>query len=93
VADEAEYLMRLTAALTQARYLFLTDDSGIGNSHAEPHIPCYSVQKLDDLLRRMVLFELTGESAAPRNVIRTVGEPSSGGRCTLSGNRFVQIAR
>jgi hypothetical protein len=93
VADEAEYLMRLTAALTQARYLFLTDDSGIGNSHAEPHIPCYSVQKLDDLLRRMVLFELTGESAAPRNVIRTVGEPSSEGRCTLSGNRFVQIAR
>ena len=93
VADEAEYLMRLTAALTQARYLFLTDDSGIGNSHAEPHIPCYSVQKLDDLLRRMVLFELTGESAAPRQVIRTVGEPSSEGRCTLSGNRFVQIAR
>ncbi len=93
VADEAEYLMRLTAALTQARYLFLTDDSGIGNSHAEPHIPCYSVQKLDDLLRRMVLFELTGESAAPRTVVRTVGEPSKEGRCTLSGNRFVQIAR
>ncbi len=92
VADEAEYLMRLTAALTQARYLFLTDDSGIGNAHAEPHIPCYSVQRLDDLLRRMVLFELTGESAAPRAVLRTVGQPSQG-RCTLSGGRVVHIAR
>jgi len=93
VADEAEYLMRLTAALTQARYLFLTDDSGIGGSHAEPHIPCYSVQKLDDLMRRMVMFELTGESAAPRAVLRTVGEPSPEGRCKLSGDRVVQIAR
>ena len=92
VADEAEYLLRLTAALTQARYLFLTDDSGIGNSHAEPHIPCYAVQKLADLLRRVVLFELTGEPNAPRDVLRTVGRPSAEGRCELAGGRVVQMA-
>jgi hypothetical protein len=91
VADEAEYLFRVTAALTQSRYLFLTDDSGIGGSHAEPHIPCYQVQRLDDLLRRMVVFELTGESPAPRTVIRTVGQPVEG-RCTLSANRVVLMA-
>lgn len=92
VADEAEYLLRLTAAMTQARYLFLTDDSGVGNSHAEPHIPCYAVQRLADLLRRMVLFELTGEPTVPRDVLRTVGRPSPEGRCELSGGRVVQIA-
>lgn len=92
VADEAEYLMRVTAAMTQGRYLFLTDDSGVGNSHAEPHIPCYAVQKLDDLLRRAVLFELTGEPTAARDVIRTVGQPSPEGRCELSGGRVVQMA-
>jgi hypothetical protein len=92
VADEAEYLLRLTAALTQGRYLFLTDDSGVGNSHAEPHIPCYAVQKLDDLLRRMVLFELTGEPTAARDVVRTVGQPSAEGRCELTGGRVVQMA-
>jgi hypothetical protein len=91
VADEAEYLFRVTAALTQARYLFLTDDSGIGSAHAEPHIPCYAVQRLDDLLRRMVLFELTGESTAPRTVLRTVGDPVDG-RCSLSAGRVVLMA-
>ena len=92
VGDEAEYLFRVTAALTQARYLFLTDDSGIGNSHAEPHIPCYSVQHLDDLLRRMIVLELTGESVKPRSVLRTVGQPVDG-RCALSGGRVALIAR
>ena len=34
VGDTAEYVMRAMAAATQSRYLFLTDDSGIGNPHA-----------------------------------------------------------
>ena len=29
------------------RYLFLTDDSGIGNDHEEPRVPCYRVERLD----------------------------------------------
>src|SRR5690606_739428 len=43
VADEAEYAMRAMAAVTQSRYLFLTDDSGVGNPHAAPAIDCYLV--------------------------------------------------
>ena len=41
------------AALTQSRYLFLTDDSGIGNPHAAPAIDCYLVTRLDALLRHL----------------------------------------
>ena len=38
VADEAELLMRQAAVMTNGRYLFLTDDSGVGNVHGEPAI-------------------------------------------------------
>ena len=45
--DRAEFQMRSAAQITGGRYMFLTNDSGIGNDHAEPHIPCYSVTRLD----------------------------------------------
>ena len=51
VADKAEYAMRAMAAATQSRYLFLTDDSGVGNPHAPPAIDCYLVTRLDALVR------------------------------------------
>jgi hypothetical protein len=75
VADEAEYIMRLAAALTQGRYLFLTDDSGVGNQHAEPKIPCYVVTRLDQLIIRVVLSELSGVRIEPEadQVLRSVG--------------------
>jgi hypothetical protein len=41
VAQKAEYVMRNLALFTQGRYLWLTDDSGVGNSHAEPKVACY----------------------------------------------------
>jgi hypothetical protein len=34
------------AALTQGRYILLTDDSGIGNAHAEPDIACHVATRL-----------------------------------------------
>lgn len=80
VADEAEYLMRTMAALTQGRYLFLTDDSGIGNPHEEPTIDCYLVTRLDGLISRVLQSLLTGERLEPDNaeVIRTVGHYDNG---------------
>ncbi|MCY1074570.1 vWA domain-containing protein [Archangium lansingense] len=85
VADEAEYLMRLAAQLTLGRYIFLTDDSGIGAPHAEPHIPCYQVQLLKNLLIRAIGSELEGRRvpASGTEVIRTVGSPRQDGSCTL----------
>lgn len=84
VADEAEYAMRAMAALTQSRYLFLTDDSGVGNAHAAPAIDCYLVTRLDALLRRVIDSQLSGRRIEPQagEVIRSVGQ-YDGGRCIL----------
>ena len=80
VAAEAELLMRAAAMLTMSQYVFLTDDSGVGSEHAEPHIPCYHVQRLDQALIRMISNELSGEALQPAaaDIIRTVGNPVDG---------------
>jgi hypothetical protein len=80
VADTAEYLMRTASVLTQARYLFLTDDSGVGNPHAEPKIPCYIVTLLDYMMIRVIASELAGQRLEPdkADVIRTVGKYNAG---------------
>ncbi len=84
VADKAEYAMRAMAAVSQSRYLFLTDDSGIGNPHAPPAIDCYLVTRLDALLRRVIDSQLSGRRVEPRDgeVIRSVGQYDAG-RCIL----------
>lgn len=82
-ASEAEIFMRIAAMLTGAVYIFLTDDSGVGNSHAEPHIPCYFVERLSGVMSRVLQDELAGTRSDPdpSRVIRTVGAPK-GGVCT-----------
>jgi hypothetical protein len=84
VADTAEYAMRAMAALTQSRYLFLTDDSGVGNPHAPPAVDCYLVTRLDALLRRVIDSQISGRRIEPdkAEIIRTVGEYDAG-RCVL----------
>ena len=54
VEENAEYVMRTMAALTQGRYIFLTDDSGIGNSHLKPTIGQFEVELLNKLLVRVI---------------------------------------
>lgn len=80
VASEAEIVMRAAAAGSGGQYVFLTDDSGVGNGHAEPHIPCYEVQSLRDVMIRMVHTELAGEriSAGQQRTIRSVGRSRDG---------------
>ncbi|HEX4695327.1 vWA domain-containing protein [Sphingomonas sp.] len=88
VAKEAEFVMRAMAAATQSRYLFLTDDSGVGLPHNKPAIDCYLVTKLDALVRRVLDSQITGRriEPTPAEVIRTVGR-YDGGKCVLpSGN-------
>jgi hypothetical protein len=91
-ADEsAEYQMRAAAQMTSGRYVFLTNDSGIGNGHAEPHIPCYNVSRLDHAIVRMIQVEMTGRfvDADARQVIRSVGQPNQEGKCRLSSGMLV----
>ena len=80
VDELTELTMRTAAQLTGGRYIFLTDDSGVGGTHKEPTIPCYYVTKLDDAILRMVDIELSGQyvEPAPADVLRTGGDPQSG---------------
>ncbi len=84
VADEAEYIMRAMAAATQSRYVFLTDDSGVGNPHAKPAIDCYLVTRLDNAVQRVLDGQLSGRRVEPDKdqVIRSVGQYDAG-RCVL----------
>ena len=82
VEDSAQYVMRTMAALTQGRYIFLTDDSGVGNSHAEPDVACYVVSRLDQLIARVLAGLAEGRRIEPAQdeVIRVVGDYDRG-RC------------
>jgi len=62
----AELTMRVESLMTGAKYLFLTDDSGVGNAHAEPHFPHYNVEKLNALIARLVASELSGSEIEPK---------------------------
>lgn len=52
--QDGEYLMRCMALATNGTYVTLTDDSGIGNSHAKPTTDYFKVEKLNDLLIRLI---------------------------------------
>lgn len=51
---ETELFGRACAIATGGTYVFLTDDSGIGSSHLEPVIGEYKVEKLYDLIIRVI---------------------------------------
>jgi len=85
VEDTAQYVLRTMAAMIQGRYIFLTDDNGVGDSHAEPNVACYLVTRLDQLIGRVLAGIATGQRIEPRptDVIRTVGSYDRG-RCGVS---------
>jgi Mg-chelatase subunit ChlD len=91
VDDRAEYFMRAVAAATQSRYIFLTDDSGIGNPHAEPDVDCYVVTQLATAIRRVLASQISGERLEPNpgEVIRVVGRYDHG-KCVLPRDFRVQ---
>lgn len=73
----AEATMRVAAQATGGRYQFLTDDSGIGNAHSEPKVPCYYVTTLREGILRSVAMELSGKyvEPSPASIVRVVGKP------------------
>lgn len=54
VDKDTETFLRTIAILTGGTYTFLTDDSGIGNSHLEPTIGDYTVENLNDCIVRII---------------------------------------
>lgn len=49
-----EFLMRFFSVSTNGTYVFITDDSGIGNPHLKPSTDNFEVEKLNDLIVRLI---------------------------------------
>ena len=49
-----EYLMRSIALATNGTYVTLTDDSGVGGSHIKPSTEYSKVEKMNDLVVRLI---------------------------------------
>ncbi|MDR0455677.1 MAG: VWA domain-containing protein [Treponema sp.] len=60
-----EYLLRQEAIMTGGTYIFLTDDSGIGNEHLQPTVGEYTVEYLNACMVRIVNEYLTGIETEP----------------------------
>jgi len=54
-AGSLEYLMRSIALATNGTYVFLTDHSNIGLTHAKPVTDQYDVELLNNLLKRLIV--------------------------------------
>lgn len=54
IDKETEFLMRMFAITTNGTYVFITNDSGIGNDHLTPTVGRYEVEFLNDLLVRLI---------------------------------------
>ena len=67
VDKPTEFLFRAMAVMTGGKYVFLTDDSGVGNSHEEPDITGYKVEKLNDLMVREIRSYVAAHTT-PRSV-------------------------
>ena len=60
-----EYTMREAAIHTGGTFIFVTDDSGIGNSHYDPELPNVTVELLNSMLVRLINGYHTGEFKEP----------------------------
>lgn len=54
IDKESEFLFRTWAAYTNGTYVFLTDHSGIGNTHLKASVDDYKVELLNDALVRLI---------------------------------------
>jgi hypothetical protein len=67
VDKPTEFLFRAMAVMTGGKYVFLTDDSGVGESHEEPDITGYTVEKLNDLMVREIRSYVASHHSAERS--------------------------
>lgn len=54
IDKSTEYLLRTMAFATGGTYTFLTSDSGIGGDHIEATVGAYNVERLNDMMVRIV---------------------------------------
>lgn len=56
VDKNTEFMLRFFADATGGTYVFLTDHSGVGNSHIAASVGDYEVEQLNNLLIRLIKF-------------------------------------
>ena len=54
IDKETEFLLRYMSIITNGTYVFITDDSGIGNDHLPPSVGEFEVEFLNDLMVRLI---------------------------------------
>lgn len=54
VDKNTEFMLRFFAISTGGTYVFITDDSGVGNSHIKASVGDYKVEQLNDLIIRLI---------------------------------------
>lgn len=54
IDKETEFLMRFLSISTNGTYVFITDDSGIGNSHLQASVGDFQVEYLNNLMIRLI---------------------------------------
>lgn len=76
IDKSTEYLLRSMALGTNGTYVFLADDSGIGNPHIKPTTDQYTVEKLNALLVRLIAkFTQTTDCQPPTVANVPTGAP------------------
>lgn len=67
IDKSAEYLMRCIALATNGSYVFLTDDSGVGNAHIKPTTDEFKVELLNNLLQRLIGEMIYAQNCEEKN--------------------------
>jgi hypothetical protein len=66
IDKSTEYLMRSLALATNGTYVFLTDDSGVGNAHLKPTTDKFDVELLTTLLVKLITkYAYTADCQTP----------------------------
>lgn len=55
IDKKTEFLLRYMSMFTDGTYVFITDDSGVGDSHIVPSVGPYQVELLNKILERLIL--------------------------------------
>jgi hypothetical protein len=67
IDKSTEYLMRSMALATNGTYVFLTDDSGVGNAHIKPTTDKFDVELLNTLLVKLITkYAYTADCQGPK---------------------------
>ena len=78
---QTEFLMKFMAITTNGTYVFITDHSGIGNPHLDPVVQDFEVEKLNNLMVRL-LYNYTKSNGCnanedPSAVVKMYPNPTS----------------